>query len=92
LTCDVRDNANCANKKKPQEYLRTNIMADTMVFSEEGLRHLVAEMGTSQIVYGTDIPFNWPDTLDIVANASFLTNAQKEAIIGGNLINLLKIT
>jgi aminocarboxymuconate-semialdehyde decarboxylase len=92
VTCDVRDNANCANKKKPQEYLRTNIMADTMVFSEEGLRHLVAEMGTSQIVYGTDIPFNWPDTLDIVANASFLTNAQKEAIIGGNLINLLKIT
>jgi len=92
VTCDVRDNANCANKKKPQEYLRSNIMADTMVFSEEGLRHLVAEMGTSQIVYGTDIPFNWPDTLDIVANASFLTNAQKEAIIGGNLINLLKIT
>jgi aminocarboxymuconate-semialdehyde decarboxylase len=92
VTCDVRDNANCANKKKPQDYLRTNILADTMVFSEEGLRHLVAEMGTSQIVYGTDIPFNWPDTLDIVTNASFLTDAQKEAIIGGNLINMLKIT
>jgi aminocarboxymuconate-semialdehyde decarboxylase len=92
VTCDVRDNANCANTKKPQDYLRTNIMADTMVFSEEGLRHLVAEMGTSQLVYGTDIPFNWPDTLDLVVNASFLTDAQKEAIIGGNLINLLKIT
>jgi aminocarboxymuconate-semialdehyde decarboxylase len=91
VTCDVRDNANCANKKKPQDYLRTNIMADTMVFSDEGLRHLVAEMGTSQLVYGTDIPFNWPDTLDLVVNASFLTDAQKEAIIGGNLINLLKI-
>jgi aminocarboxymuconate-semialdehyde decarboxylase len=92
VTCDVRDNANCANRKKPQEYLRTNIMADTMVFSDEGLRHLVAEMGVSQIVYGTDIPFNWPDTLDLVVNATFLTDAQKEAIIGGNLINLLKIT
>jgi aminocarboxymuconate-semialdehyde decarboxylase len=92
VTCDVRANARCANKKRPQEYLRSQIMADTMVFSDEGLRHLVAEMGTSQIVYGTDIPFNWPDTLDLVVNASFLTDAQKEAIIGGNLINLLKIT
>jgi aminocarboxymuconate-semialdehyde decarboxylase len=63
-----------------------------MVFTDEGLRHLVAEMGVSQIVYGTDIPFNWPDTLDLVVNATFLTDAQKEAIIGGNLINLLKIT
>lgn len=92
VTCDVRNNANCANKKNPREYLRSNIMADTMVFTDEGLRHLVAEMGTSQIVYGTDIPFNWPDTLDLVVNATFLTDAQKEAIIGGNLINLLKIT
>ena len=92
VTCDVRPNAKCANKKKPQDYLRSQIMADTMVFSDEGLRHLVAEMGTSQIVYGTDIPFNWPDTLDLVVNATFLTDAQKEAIIGGNLINLLKIT
>ena len=92
VTCDVRPNAGCANKKNPREYLRSNIMADTMVFTDEALRHLVAEMGTSQIVYGTDIPFNWPDTLDLVVNATFLTDAQKEAIIGGNLINLLKIT
>jgi aminocarboxymuconate-semialdehyde decarboxylase len=92
VTCDVRPNARCANKKNPREYLRSQIMADTMVFTDEGLRHLVNEMGTSQIVYGTDIPFNWPDTLDLVVNASFLTDAQKEAIIGGNLINLLKIT
>jgi aminocarboxymuconate-semialdehyde decarboxylase len=91
VTCDVRPNARCANKKRPKEYLRSQIMADTMVFSDEGLRHLVAEMGPSQIVYGTDIPFNWPDTLDLVVNASFLSDAQKEAIIGGNLINLLKI-
>jgi len=92
VTCDVRANAKCANTKNPREYLRNNIMADTMVFTDEGLRHLVAEMGVSQIVYGTDIPFNWPDTLDLVVNATFLTDAQKEAIIGGNLINLLKIT
>lgn len=90
--CDVWDNANCANKKRPREYLRSQIMADTMIFSEEGLRHLVAEMGVSQIVYGTDNPFNWPVTVDLVLNAKFLSDGEKEAILGGNLIRLLRIT
>jgi len=28
-----------------------------MVFTPEGLRHLIAEVGASQIVMGTDYPF-----------------------------------
>jgi aminocarboxymuconate-semialdehyde decarboxylase len=64
---------------------------DTMVFSDEGLRHLVAESGVGQIVYGTDVPFNWPVTVDLVLNAKFLTNAEKEAILGGNLAKLLRM-
>ena len=40
-----------------------------MVFSDEGLRHLVNELGASQIVYGTDNPLNWPVTVDLVLNA-----------------------
>lgn len=91
VTCDVRPNANCITKKRANEYLKSNIMADTMVFSDEGLRHMVAEMGVNQIVYGSDMPFNWPDTIPIVTGASFLTDAQKEAILGGNLIRMLKI-
>jgi aminocarboxymuconate-semialdehyde decarboxylase len=62
-----------------------------MVFSEEGLRHLVAETGVSQVVYGSDIPYFWPDTIDIIANAPFLSDADKEAILGGNLVKLLNI-
>ena len=92
VTCDVRPNAMCANKKRPNEYLKANIMADSMVFSDEGLRHLVAEMGANNVVYGSDMPFNWPDTIDLVVNASYLSNAQKEAILGGNLSAMLKIT
>ena len=89
--CAVRDNANCANKKKPSEYLKSQILADTMVFSDEGLRHLVAEMGVGQVVYGTDVPFNWPVTVDLVLGASFLGDAGKEAILSGNLMKLLRI-
>jgi aminocarboxymuconate-semialdehyde decarboxylase len=91
VACDVRNNANCLNTKKPSEYLRDQVLADSMVFSEEGLRHLVAEMGASQVVYGTDVPFNWPDTLDLILDSPSLSDADKEAIAGGNLIRLLRI-
>jgi aminocarboxymuconate-semialdehyde decarboxylase len=92
VACKVRNNANCANKQDPRTYFRRQIVADSMVFTDNGLRHLYQEMGPSQIVYGTDIPFNWPDTLDVVLNASYLSNADKEAILGGNLMRMLRIT
>jgi hypothetical protein len=52
----------------------------------------VAEMGVSQIVYGTDNPFNWPVTVDLVLNAPFLSDAEKTAILSGNLMKLLRVT
>lgn len=91
VACDVRSNAKCANKRKPSEYLKSQIVIDTMVFSPEGLRHLVAEVGVGQILYGTDVPFNWPVTVDLVLDAPFLSDADKEAILGGNLRRLLRI-
>jgi len=91
VACDVRDNANCANKKHPREYFKDQILVDSMVFSEEGLRHLVAEFGANQIVYGTDTPYNWPAAVDLILKATFLKDAEKEAILGGNLMKLLRI-
>lgn len=91
VACDVRGNAKCANKKHPREYFKDQLMIDSMIFSEEGLRHLVAEVGVNQVVYGTDIPFNWPDSVDVILRAPFLNDAQKEAILGGTLAKLMKI-
>jgi aminocarboxymuconate-semialdehyde decarboxylase len=67
-----------------------------MVFTDEGLRHLVAEVGADQVVYGTDtgsssITGGWPDTLDIVLRSPHLSNADKEAILGGTAGRLLRI-
>jgi aminocarboxymuconate-semialdehyde decarboxylase len=90
VACDVRPNAKCVNKKHPREYLRDQIIADSMVFSSEGIRHLVAEMGPTQVVYGTDIPLVWPDTIDAILQAE-IPDAQKEAVLGGNLVKLLKL-
>jgi aminocarboxymuconate-semialdehyde decarboxylase len=92
VACDVRANANCANKRHPRDYFKDQILADSMVFSEEGLRHLVAEMGASQVVFGTDMPYNWPSNVDLILNAKFLSDADKEAILGGNLVKLLRLS
>src|ERR1700730_5595729 len=46
-------------KKKPTEYLR-QIYYDSMVFPPEGLRHLIAEVGASQIVLGRTTRFPGP--------------------------------
>ena len=90
VACDVRPNAKCANKRKPHEYFRDQLLADSMIFSPEGIRHMVAEMGPSQIVYGTDMPFVWPDTVDAILQAQ-ISDADKEAILGGNLAKLLRL-
>ena len=87
-----RPGQTCIIKRKPSEYLRQHILADSMVFTDDGLRHLVAEMGISQVVYGTDIPFNWPAPVDFILNAPSLSNADKEAVLGGNLMKLLRIS
>ena len=42
-------------------------------------------------VYGTDIPYHWPDGLDLILRSPFLSDADKEAIVGGNLAKLLRI-
>jgi predicted TIM-barrel fold metal-dependent hydrolase len=62
-----------------------------MVFTDQALRHLINEVGVQQVVYGTDIPFSWPDTLDVILNASYLSNSDQEAILGGNVMKLLRI-
>jgi aminocarboxymuconate-semialdehyde decarboxylase len=91
IACDVRPNADCANKRQPSDYLKSQVLVDTIVISDEGLRHLAAEVGTAQVVFGTDMPFNWHSNVDLVLNAAFLSDAQKEAILGGTLARLLKI-
>ena len=75
----------------PSEYFRRELLVDTMIFQEEGLRYLAAQAGVGQIVYGTDYPYDWPVGIDFVLNAKFLRDADKEAILGGNAMKLLKI-
>jgi len=87
-----RRNSRCANRRPPQEYFRDQILVDSMVFNDEGIRHLVAVGGASQVVYGTDMPHGWPDTLELIVQSPSLSDPEKEAILGGNLVKLLGIS
>jgi aminocarboxymuconate-semialdehyde decarboxylase len=81
-----------AIKKKPSEYLR-QMYFDTMVFNPEGVRHLAAQVGASQLVVGTDFPYPWTETaVDVILQAPGLSDADKVAILGGTAAKLLAIT
>ena len=85
--------ARCTNtlKKKPSEYLK-QLYYDSMVFTLEGLRHLIAEVGASQIVLGTDYPFPWTTTaVDHILNTPGLSDAERVAILGETAEKLLAI-
>jgi aminocarboxymuconate-semialdehyde decarboxylase len=78
-------------KKQPTEYLK-QIYVDSIVFTPEGLRHLVATVGADQIGLGTDYPFPWSTTpVDQVMTTPGLSDADRTAILGGTMCKLLKI-
>jgi len=78
-------------KKKPTEYLK-QMYYDTMVFNTEGVHHLAAEVGVSQLVIGTDFPYPWTKTqVDMILQTPGLSDADRTAILGGTAAKLLGI-
>jgi predicted TIM-barrel fold metal-dependent hydrolase len=78
-------------KKHPTEYLR-QMYYDAIVFSPEGLRHLIAEVGVSQVMLGSDHPIPWEKhPVDRLYQATFLTDAQRHEIMYDNASRVLGI-
>jgi aminocarboxymuconate-semialdehyde decarboxylase len=78
-------------KKHPTEYLK-QIYIDSLVFTPEALRHLVAVVGADHIMLGTDYPFPWVDApVDHVLKTPGLSDAERIAIAGGTAAKLLGI-
>jgi aminocarboxymuconate-semialdehyde decarboxylase len=78
-------------KKQPTEYLK-QMYFDSLIFTEEALRHLVAVVGASQIMLGTDYPYPWTTTsVDHVLATPGLSDSQRVAILGGNAMKLFGI-
>jgi len=77
--------------KKPTEYLR-QLYFDSLVFTPEALRHLVAVTGPGQIVMGTDYPYPWTKTsVDHILGTPGLSDADRVAMLGETAARLLGI-
>ena len=63
-----------------------------MLFRPEGVRHLAAEVGVSQLMVGTDYPFPWTDTaIDLILETPGLSDDDRVAILGGTAAKLMGI-
>jgi aminocarboxymuconate-semialdehyde decarboxylase len=79
-------------KHRPSEYLR-RIYFDSLVYTPEGLRHLIQEVGVTQVMLGTDYPFDMGayKPHELIAGVAGLTEQERELILGGNAVRLLGI-
>ena len=76
----------------PSEYLR-DIWCDSLTHDPAGLRYLVERVGASQVVLGSDHPFDMgePDPVGKV-EAAIADQATRTAILGTTAARLLNIT
>ena len=78
-------------QRKPTEYLK-QIYVDSIVFTPEALRHLVATVGAAQVMVGTDYGFPWvKDPVGHVMATPELSEIDKIAILGGTASKLLRL-
>jgi aminocarboxymuconate-semialdehyde decarboxylase len=85
-------------KKNPSEYFKSQLYCDSIVFTAEGLRHLIAEVGVGHVLFGTDFPFDVADPymgdpreVDFILGVPGLSEADQRAILGETAAQLLGI-
>jgi aminocarboxymuconate-semialdehyde decarboxylase len=76
-------------QKRPTAYVRDR-SDDSLVFTAEALRHLVAAWGASQIMLGTDVPYPWTRTaVEPMLGTPRLSAAERAALLGETAGTLL---
>jgi aminocarboxymuconate-semialdehyde decarboxylase len=79
-------------KKAPTEYLK-QLYFDSVLFTPEDMRHLIAVVGSSQVVVGTDYPTLWNRTpVDRILAVPGLKDEERISIFGNTAAKLLKIS
>jgi len=78
-------------KKKPTDYLR-QLYYDSIVFTPESMRHLIAQVGSSQIMMGTDHPYPWENgAVDYILDMPDLSDAERRGMLGDTAARLLGV-
>lgn len=74
----------------PSQYVG-RFSVDSIVFEEPSLRLLVDTLGHENVMLGTDFPYPLGEAPagSLIRSASFLTQDQREAMLGGNALRFL---
>jgi len=81
-----------ALKKLPTEYLK-QLYYDSVLFTPEDMRHLIAVVGASQVVVGTDYPTLWNRTpVDRIFAVPGLNDEERISIFSNTAAKLLKLS
>lgn len=75
-------------RRKPSEYLR-HIYYDTCLYDPAVLSALIKVVGPDRLLLGSDWPVGEPDPVDFVNRCACMDNAQKRAIAGGRVLELI---
>ncbi len=80
----------CGIARKPSDYLK-QIWFDTIVHDPAILRHLIDTVGASQLVVGTDYPFDMGsyDVHELIDAVPGITEEERRLILGLNAARLL---
>jgi predicted TIM-barrel fold metal-dependent hydrolase len=73
-------------KRRPSEYVRTNLYADTMGFSAAGIRHCLELFGADRLLFGTDypaVPYSPKEHIDIIKGLG-LAPEDEARVLGKN--------
>ncbi len=86
----VRSEARVHLHHPPSTYLN-KFYYDCLTHDESALRMLIDMVGIDHIVFGTDWPFDMAidEPVSWVRDMTTLTDSEKDAILGGNIMNLL---
>jgi aminocarboxymuconate-semialdehyde decarboxylase len=81
-----------SSRQRPSEYLR-KIYFDSLVYEPDALRRLIDVVGASQVVVGTDYPFDMGhyDVHGLVAAVPGLSGEERDGILGENACRLLNL-
>jgi aminocarboxymuconate-semialdehyde decarboxylase len=76
---------------RPPSYYLRRVFVDTLVFKPENVAHIARELGASQLVLGTDYPFDMGEDrpLDVLAAVGGLSADDRERIKSRNALRLL---
>ncbi len=80
-------------KHNPTHYLRNGqLYFDSIMFTGEAMRHLIAEVGIDHVVLGTDYPFPWNTApVDHILSIPGLSDEDRIKILGATMAKLMAI-